>query len=248
MEFVRKHINKAIIITGRPQHEERWDYPLDAIREIAINAIIHRDYTSAQDSVVKVHDDKIEIFNPGGLPAGLTVKKLLKGDYISNARNKKIAEAFKAAGLIEKYGSGIKRILSAFKAYGLPAPDFEETSGGFLVTAYKKTPQVKEQVTTEVTGEFGIKSGLSRDQVGTKSGLSSEEVIRILVFCSIAKAIQDIQKEFEWTNRTKFRNKFINPLLSEGLLEMSVPDKPQSRLQKYRLTAQGRKILEKLKK
>ncbi|MDO9289866.1 MAG: ATP-binding protein, partial [Thermodesulfovibrionales bacterium] len=134
MQFVIKHINKAIIVTGRPQHEERWDYPLDAIREIVINSIIHRDYTSAQDSVVKVYDDKIEFFNPGGLPAGLTVEKLLKGNYISNARNKKIADAFKAAGLIEKYGSGISRILKAFKAYGLPAPSFEETSGGFMVT------------------------------------------------------------------------------------------------------------------
>ena len=123
-------------------------------------------------------------------------------------------------------------------------PEFRETSGGFLVTAYKKTPQATEQV----TGEVGTKLGLSWDQVRTKSGLSPEEVIRTLVFCSTAKAIQDIQKEFEWTNRTKFRNKFINPLLSEGLLEMSVPDKPQSRLQKYRLTEKGRKLLEKLKK
>ncbi|MBI4972243.1 MAG: putative DNA binding domain-containing protein [Candidatus Omnitrophica bacterium] len=244
MAFVKKHINKAYIITGRPQREERWDYPLDAIREIVINAIIHRDYTSAQDSVVKVYDDKIEFFNPGGLPAGLTVEKLLKGNYISNVRNKKIADAFKAAGLIEKYGSGIKRILNAFKAYGLPAPEFEETSGGFLVTAYKKPGQVIPQV----TGDVGAKLGASWDQVRTKSGLSPEEVIRTLVFCSTAKAIQDIQKEFEWANRTKFRNKFINPLLSEGLLEMSVPDKPQSRLQKYRLTENGRKLLEKLRK
>jgi len=104
---------------------------------------------TAQDSVVKVFDDKIEFYNPGGLPVGLTEEKLLKGDYISNARNKKVADTFKAAGLIEKYGSGIKRILNAFKAYGLPGPEFEETSGGFMVTAYKKIEQVTEQVGTK---------------------------------------------------------------------------------------------------
>jgi len=140
MDFIKKHINKAYIITGRPQREERWDYPLDAIREIVINAIIHRDYRSTQDSVVKVFDDRIEIFNPGGLPEGITIEKLLKGEYISIARNKKIAEVFKAAGLIEKYGSGIKRILNAFNSYNLPAPEFKEMSGGFMVTAYIRRP------------------------------------------------------------------------------------------------------------
>src|SRR3972149_5345867 len=54
MDFIKKHINKAYIITGRPQREERWDYPLDAIREIVINAIIHRDYTSTADSIIQV--------------------------------------------------------------------------------------------------------------------------------------------------------------------------------------------------
>ena len=72
---------------------------------------------------MKVYDDKIEFFNPGGLPAGLTVERLLKGNYISDARNKKVADAFKAVGLIEKYGSGIKRILREFRNYGLPDPN-----------------------------------------------------------------------------------------------------------------------------
>ncbi|MEW6599824.1 MAG: Fic family protein [Nitrospirota bacterium] len=64
-------------------------------------------------------------------------------------------------------------------------------------------------------------------------------------FCSNVKAIQDIQKKFKWTNRTKFRNRFINPLLREGLMEMTISDKPNSRLQKYRLTEKGRALLKK---
>lgn len=226
MEFVKKHINKAYIITGRPQREERWDYPLDAIREIVINSIIHRDYTSAQDSIVKVYDDKIEFFNPGGLPAGLTVEKLLKGNYISNARNKKIADAFKAAGLIEKYGSGIRRILDAFKAYGLPAPRFEETSGGFMVTVYKRSGEVAPQV--------GTKSALSRHQV------------EILYKCWIDSGITELMKIAGRADRTKFRNQVLNPLLREGLLEMTIPDKPSSRFQKYRLTVKGKEHIKKL--
>ncbi len=154
MDFIKKHMNKAYIITGRPQREERWDYPLDAIREIVINAIIHRDYTSTADSIIKVFDDKIQFFNPGGLPEGITIEKLLKGNYIPSARNKKVAEVFKAAGLIERYGSGINRILNAFKDYGLPPPEFKEMVPGFMVTVYKKT----EQVTPQVTEQVGTKS------------------------------------------------------------------------------------------
>src|SRR3990167_1634512 len=224
MDFIKKHINKAYIITGRPQREERWDYPLDAIREIVINAIIHRDYRSTQDSVVKVFDDRIEIFNPGGLPEGITIEKLLKGEYISIASNKKIAEVFKAAGLIEKYGSGIKRILNAFNSYNLPAPEFKEMSGGFMVTAYKKT-----------------------EQVGTKSALSQHQV-NILRKCLIETGIIELMAITGRTDRTKFRHQVLNPLIAARLLEMSIPNKPTSSKQKYRLTDEGEKLLEKLKK
>lgn len=228
MNFIKKHINKAYIITGRPQREERWDYPLDAIREIVINAIIHRDYTSTADSIVKVFDDKIEIFNPGGLPEGTTIEQLLKGTYISNARNKKVAEVFRAAGLIEKYGSGITRILNAFKAYGLPAPEFKEFCGGFMVTVYKKTGQVTPQV-------------------GTKLALSQHQV-EILRKCLIEAGITELMTIAGRTDRTKFRHQVLNPLIDAGLLEMTIPDKPTSSKQRYRLTDEGRKILGNLNK
>lgn len=139
MSFIKKHINKSYIITGNLQREERWDYPLDAIREIVVNAIVHRDYRDASDSVIKIFDDKIEFYNPGKLPEGLTVEKLLSGDYISTIRNKKTAEVFKEANIIEKYGSGIKRILDGFSEHGLPVPKFEEIGSGFRVTAFKET-------------------------------------------------------------------------------------------------------------
>ncbi|MDO9110839.1 MAG: AAA family ATPase, partial [Desulfatirhabdiaceae bacterium] len=89
MAFIRKHINKAYIITGEPEREERWDYPLDAIREIVLNAIVHRDYASSTDSIVKIFDHKIEIINPGRLPADITIERLLEGNYISFTRNRK---------------------------------------------------------------------------------------------------------------------------------------------------------------
>ena len=137
-DFVTKHINKEYIITGKPQRDERWDYPLDALREIIINSVVHRDYSGPTGGVVKVFDDKIEISNIGRLPPGLTMPQLLSGNYISEPRNPQIAAMFKEAGIIERYGSGIGRIIADFKEYGLAAPVFDEVGSSFRVTVYKK--------------------------------------------------------------------------------------------------------------
>ena len=153
MDFIKKHINKAYIFTGELRRVEKWDYPLDAIREIVVNAIVHRNYRDASDSVFKIFDDRIEFYNPGKLPEGLTVEKLLSGDYTSTIRNKKIAEIFKEAELIEKYGSGIARILDGFERHGSPPPKFEETGNGFRVIAYKEIEadvRVKDRVIDRV--------------------------------------------------------------------------------------------------
>lgn len=160
MEFIKKHINRAYIITGNPQREERWDYPLDAVREIVLNAIIHRDYASSSDTIVKIFDERIEIYNPGRLPSGLTIDKLLRGDYRSTLRNRKIADMFKEVGLVEKYGSGIRRIIQGFHEYGLPEPKFQEISEGFMVTVYAAMPGrvAHEESSQKSTGETTLKT------------------------------------------------------------------------------------------
>ena len=146
--FVKKHINCELIITGEPQHIEKWQYPLEAIREIVLNMIIHRDYHSSSDSIVKIFNDKIEFYNPGKLPDDMTVEDLLANRYKSTPRNKKIAELFKDLGLIEKYGSGIGRIVNYFKEANLPLPEFTNISGGFQVTVF--TADVPDNISGNV--------------------------------------------------------------------------------------------------
>ena len=175
MDFIKKHINKAYIITGNIQREERWDYPLDAVREIVVNAIVHRDYRDSSDSVIKLFDDRIEFYNPGKLPEGLTIEKLLSGDYISTIRNKKIAEVFKEANIIEKYGSGIRRILEGFEKHGLPVPKFEEISNGFRVTAFKE-PIKKGRIKDKIPKHK--KKDTIKDTIkDTKNSREKEEII-----------------------------------------------------------------------
>lgn len=73
LAFVRKHINQEIIVTGEAKNTQRWQYPLDALREIVLNMIIHRDYRASSDSIVKIFNHKIEFYNPGRLPENITV-------------------------------------------------------------------------------------------------------------------------------------------------------------------------------
>ena len=143
LEFIRKHMGRSYIISGKAQREERWEYPLDALREIVVNMIVHRDYMSSNDSVIKVFDDHIEFFNPGNLPEGLSVDRLIRGEYSPSIRNKQIATVVKEGGIIEKYGSGIKRVLEAFNKYELPQPVFKETQKGFKVTVFKTTQKIQ---------------------------------------------------------------------------------------------------------
>lgn len=133
MDFIRKNTNVEFRITGKPQREEIWDYPLDALREAVINAICHRDYSELSDIQIKIFDETIQIWNPGGLPFELTIDDLLDPAHSSKPRNKLIAQIFYDIALIERYGSGIQRMIHACIAAGLPEPVFEEKFGGFSI-------------------------------------------------------------------------------------------------------------------
>ena len=166
LAFLKKHINKNYIITGDPQRKEKWEYPLEALREIVINMVVHRNYQSAGDAIIKIYDTKIEFYNPGKLENGLTIADLQAGTYTSYARNRKVADIFREAGIIEKYGSGIQRITNAFISYGLQVPVFEEFQNGFRVTVFNSS--------NNNTNNLGINEGLNEGlNKGLNEGLNS---------------------------------------------------------------------------
>ena len=102
----------------------KYPYPEKAIREAVMNSITHRDYSCAELTYVRVYPDRIEISNPGRLPAGWTEKNLL-GDHISVLPNPKIAHAFFDIGYIERFGSGIKMMQDECKAMNVPEPEYK---------------------------------------------------------------------------------------------------------------------------
>ena len=137
MDFIRKNINVRFVITGKPARDQIWDYPLEALREAVVNAVCHRDYADNADIQLKIYDDRLTIWNPGGLPPGMTIDELYNPNHSSKPRNKLLAQIFYDVELIERYGSGIQRIIDSCKKAGLPVPLFEEKFGGFLVVFNK---------------------------------------------------------------------------------------------------------------
>ena len=145
MMYILAHIKVAFEFTGEIQRKEVFEYPLNALREIVLNAIVHRDYTSPIDTQIKIFDNKITFFNPGRLYGDITVEKLATDTYQAQTRNKLIAEAFYLTGEIEKYGSGYIRIRDEISAYPGMRLDFEEMGNGYLVTlSYEASEGVSE--------------------------------------------------------------------------------------------------------
>jgi len=133
VEFIKKNLHVRFEITGDPQRREIWDYPLPALREAVINAIVHRDYGDTADIQIKIFEDALQVWSPGFLPFNITVDDLFDPEHTSKPRNKLVAQIFYDLGLIERYGSGIRRILESCQDAGLLEPVFENFSGGFRI-------------------------------------------------------------------------------------------------------------------
>jgi len=119
------------------EREDVWDYPIPALREALLNALIHRDYFDIANFIqIKVYEDRVWFFNRGGLLEGITIEQLKK-PHNSYLRNPLIAKVFYLAGYIEQYGSGTVRMVEWMKEAGLPEPEYREEMGGFSVYFYK---------------------------------------------------------------------------------------------------------------
>ncbi len=101
-KFVMKNIRKAAWIeSGKVERQQKWEYPLDAIREAVTNSIVHRDYQTTSKNQIRIFDDRIEIWNPGRLPKGWSVETL-KQKHDSKPFNPLLAEMFFLIGYIEE--------------------------------------------------------------------------------------------------------------------------------------------------
>lgn len=166
VDFVLRNIRLGATIDGLVR-KERYELPPEAIREMIINAHCHRNLLDESCIQVAIYDDRLEVTSPGGLYNGLTYEEVMNGH--SKIRNKGIANIFSQMGLVEAWGSGIKRILNAAEEYGLPKPRFQEFDNMFRVELFRNSfPMMKEN------RDIGEVSEKHRRSIGEVSGIEQQ--------------------------------------------------------------------------
>lgn len=135
--FLMNNIRTTHTVNESGRREEKWEIPIEVLREVVVNALVHRDYLAPSPVYIKVWDDRIEVVNPGGLLPPLTPEKL-KGNHPSVLRNPKIASALFNTGFIERWGYGTNKVVRLCLENGLEEPEFIEEDGFFKVILYRK--------------------------------------------------------------------------------------------------------------
>jgi len=149
-----KFLTRPVVFEGF-QRVEKNQYPIQALREMLLNALVHRTYMGATIQM-RVFDDKLSIWNEGGLPFGLSLEDL-KSDHNSRPRNPIIANACFFAGYIDTWGRGTLKIINACKEAGLPEPDIKEMNGGVEVTIFLQT--IVDETGSPIGGPIGSPTG-----------------------------------------------------------------------------------------
>lgn len=207
--FVRKNMKvKTIIDAETGMRNDRTEYPVIAVRELVLNALIHRDYSIHTESApitITMYSDRMEIENPGGLYGRMTLDNL--GFVSADTRNPYIAGALEIMGETENRYSGIPTIRSAMKNAGLPQPVFVNNRGVFKAILYN-----------EIVSEKG----------------NSDLASRILDFCSVPRSRRELEEKFKDDITIAYlMSKHMKPLIAENKIALTKPESPKSKDQKY---------------
>lgn len=192
----RKFLTRPIEFEGM-HRIEKGEYPVAAIREMLLNALVHRNYVGAPIQI-RVYDDKISIWNEGTLPDGLTLEAL-KRSHSSRPRNPIIADVCFKGGYIDAWGRGTIKIIDTCKQADLPEPELTELDGGFSITLFK--------------------DNISPEKL-TKLGLNDRQIKAVLILKERSKITNKEYQEFnETTERTASRD--LSDLVEKGIIKSS---------------------------
>jgi len=209
LAFVRRNMKVKTIINDEGTRADKPEYPIKAVREVILNALIHRDYSKHTDcSPVRLvmYEDRLELENPGGLYGRITVDNL--GKVSADTRNPYIAGALEIMIDKENRFLGIPTVISELKKANMPAPVFIDRRGVFKVIFYKKAETSSTNVDVDLAQE-------------------------ILNYCITPRSREELAKKFGFEAPTYFIKTYLGPLLVDGKIKMTMPDKPKSKFQKY---------------
>ena len=215
---------------------EMPDYPERSVQEGLVNALIHRDYLEIGSEVhIDMYDNRLEIYSPGGMYDGSLVQERDVLRVPSKRRNPIIADAFNRLRLMERRGSGFKKICSDYNSQvnytEAMAPQFYSDFDSFVLTLWNLNYSEKTQETGEKTQETGEKT----QETGEKTQETRGKDIRnkIIEFCSVPRSRVEIAEHIEYKSKSTLWRIYLKPLIVEGKLQMTIPEQPKNRNQKY---------------
>lgn len=210
-QYALEKINRGMRIQGM-YRQDRYELPVDSVREMIANSVAHRSYLEPGNIQMALFDDRLEITSPGMLLNGVSIKKMKEG--YSKPRNRAIASAFAYMKIIEKWGSGIPRILCECSDYGLPEPEFIDFDGDFRVNMYR-----------QIEGAFGG-NGVTTQTTQTTprptqtDGLrftNEDKAILALVYKQPDMTQKELALELGWTvDRVKY---YLNKMKKQQIIK-----------------------------
>ena len=227
-------------IQGQIETLRFYNYPMAAIKEALANAVYHRSYERQNPIEVNIRPDQIEILSwPGPLPP-LNQARLASGERVvaKDYRNRRIGDFLKELKLTEGRGTGFPKIRKAMARNGSPDPVFEtDADGTYFLTVLPVHPEA----------DHGTDHGTDQliDTIDAVFPKSQFQILATLL--TRAKNPLDIHGLMALTpekNRTRFRQKWLKPLLDLEIIAMTLPNKPRSKLQAYNTTAAGFRLLQ----
>lgn len=209
MKFLIKNMKIQTIVDSKTgERRDKTEYPVVALREAILNAIIHRDYsihTEAMPIEVILYKDRIEIRNPGGLYGRMSLDTL--GKTQPDTRNPVLARAMETLGLTENRYSGIPTMQRELREAGLREAVFSDSRNEFVVTFYNEEAKPAQ--------------------------IEENESRRLLEFCSEPRSRKEIADFLGISTIYYVTQNYINPLLETGQLKMTKPETPKSKNQKF---------------
>lgn len=202
-QYVLEKINMGMQIKGI-YRQDVYELPINSVRELIANAVAHRNYLEPGNIQVAIFDDRLEVTSPGMLLNTVSIKKMIEG--YSRLRNPAIANAFAYMKIIEKWGTGIPRILRECKEYGLKKPELIDFDGDFRVNMYRreeksKTTQTTTQTTTQITTQITTQT---TTQTTIKLTKNDHEILQVIQN-NPALSQKEIAMELGWTvDRVKY--------------------------------------------
>lgn len=213
---------------------EKDQYPIEALREMLLNALVHRTYMGATIQM-RVFDERLSIWNEGLLPYGLSLEDL-KLDHNSRPRNPIIANACFLAGYIDTWGRGTIKIINSCKNAGLPEPLIKELNGGIEVTIYAVT---NESLTGGPIDQVKLVPPHEPPHEAPHETPHEERLLGVFTGEHTRKELQD---RLGLADRKNFRINYLNPAIEAGLIEPLGSYSPRSNKQKYVLTEKGKQL------